>query len=115
MSIDPRTRLLLTICFQKRKTLFWALYVFPVGASIIATVIFPKLWFAYYFLGLPCSLFGLIKVVSDWDLRVSEDNWGRFERDTQPIRYWMNQGIWTLAWLIVSSSSVLVALQKRLA
>ena len=109
--MDSETRLLLECSLQRRKGLFWSLSILPAGAAILATAIFSPLWFAYL-LG-PIISFGfLLMVVRGFELKVSESNWGRYERQKQPVGFWISQSMWIALWIIASGFPILIAIQK---
>lgn len=111
ITIDPRAKLLVACSLQKRPRLFWSLFLLPVAAAVGATVILPRFWFAY-FVDVVGAFAFLLVVVQGIELRVAESNWGRFEREKQPIRYWISQSIWTAVWIIVSVFPIALALHK---
>lgn len=111
ITIDPRAKLLVACSLRRRPRLFWSLFLLPVGSAIVAATILPRLWFAYVVEVIGAFAF-LLVVVQGVELRVAESNWGRFEREKQPIRYWISQGIWTGVWIAVSVFPVLLAIHK---
>lgn len=77
---------------------------------VVASIIYRPHW--VFLLSLLWTFLVLLFVMDAFEARRIEDNRGRFERDAQPIRFWIHTAIWILALLFCSLFPIGFAVQE---
>lgn len=95
---------------KKRRRLFWSLYLLPVLSVVLASAIHRPHWF--YVFPLFWTFFVLLFAMDSFEVRRIEDNWGRFERDGQPVRFWIHSAVWIISLLLCSVFPIGFAIQE---
>ena len=76
----------------KKPLPFWSLFALPLASMIAAFRVEPT-YGLYYVISLGCGFFVLLALIESLGTGCIESNWGRLEKKTQPVRYWLQIGI----------------------
>ena len=110
IKIPPGARLPPFYILKKRKSLFWSFYLLPVLSVVTASFIYRPHWF--FIFPLFWTFFVLLFVMDSFETRRIEDNWGRFERDEKPVRFWIHSSVWIVSLVFCSLFPIGFAIQE---
>ena len=95
----------------KKPLPFWSLFAFPLASTIAASRVVPA-YGLYYVISLGCAFFVLLALIESLSTGCIESNWGRLEKKTQPVRYWLQIGIWVAMYICATAFPITIALQQ---
>jgi hypothetical protein len=95
----------------KKPLLFWGLFALPLASMIAAFRIEPA-YGLYYLISLACAFFVLLSLMESFASGWIESNWGRLDKKTQPVRYWLQIGIWVGMYICATAFPITIALQQ---
>jgi hypothetical protein len=95
----------------KKPLPFWSLFAFPLASTIAAFAVDAAYGF-YFVISLVCAFFVLLSLIESLASGWIESNWGRLEKKTQPVRYWLQIGIWVAMFVCATAFPITIALRQ---
>jgi len=95
----------------KKPLPFWGLFALPLASTIAAFWVGGPTYALYDVISLGCALFVLLSLLESLASGFIESNWGRLGKEANPVRYWLQIGIWAAMYLCATAFPITIALQ----